>query len=73
MSEKRHRYSEEDLKELLAYIASDPAIPFPSLSKKEREELIREVQEQLSEMKKSYMNPELVIDIIKSKSVKFEK
>lgn len=67
----KQKFSDEDLKELLAYIASNPAIPFPTLSKEEREELIQKVLEQLDEIEKAYRNPKLIIDIIKS-SKKFE-
>lgn len=48
----RH-FSDEDLKALLGYIASNPAILFPTLTKKERENLIRDVLDQYDAMSKA--------------------
>jgi antitoxin component of RelBE/YafQ-DinJ toxin-antitoxin module len=43
------KFSDEDLKELAKYIASNPAIPFPELTDKQRERIIKEVKEQLAQ------------------------
>jgi antitoxin component of RelBE/YafQ-DinJ toxin-antitoxin module len=52
----RH-FSDEDLRELLEYIASNPAIPFPTLTTKEREDLVRDVLDQYDEMYKNEFEP----------------
>lgn len=63
------KYSKEDLRALLEYISSNPAIPFPNLTKKEREELIKDVLNQLEELKEKELNPKLVIDVMKSTAI----
>lgn len=59
-------YSDEDLRALLEYIGSDPAIPFPNLTKEERERLIEKVIEQYEEEKHKELNPDLVINLFKN-------
>lgn len=67
----RH-FSDEDLRALLGYIASNPAILFPTLTRKERESLIQDVLDQYDEMHNMEFeshkdNPALVV-----KSTKLE-
>jgi len=58
-------YSQEDLRALLEYMSSNPAIPFPNLTKAERERLIEKVMEQFEEEMNRDANPSLVIDLLK--------
>lgn len=57
------KYSKEDLRALLEYIASKPAILFPNLTKTEREKLIKDVMEQAAELELKERNPDLVINM----------
>lgn len=68
----KRKFSDEDLRELLAYIASNPAFPFPELTPEEREQLIADVMEELDDLEKSQtpnrQEPRLLISQLKDKA-----
>lgn len=73
----KRKFSDEDLRELLAYIASDPAFPFPELPPKEREKLIKDVIEEMSYLERENISkglkPKLIINLSKRSTLEYPK
>lgn len=67
------KYSREDLKELLEYISSNPAILFPELTEKEKKKVINDVLKQYEEEKLKDANPDLIIDTVKKSVYKLKR
>lgn len=61
------KYSLEDLRAILEYLSSNPAIPFPELTRAESEKVIADALEQFEEEKHKDSNPDLIINLEKDR------
>lgn len=60
---EKRRFSDEDLRELLTYIASKPAILFPNLTEDEKAKLISDVLDQLADSEMVEKSDRIIVDL----------